>query len=61
MSLTVSDAVHLLLTKIDKEKPLPFEILQPNAETIAAMQEELSKARCFTSVTDLIVDLNADH
>ena len=60
MGLTVSDAVRLLLTKVAKEKSLPFEIWQPNAETIAAMQEDLSEASGFTSVTDLIADLNAD-
>lgn len=60
MGLTVSDAVRLLLTKVAKEKSLPFEIWQPNAETITAMQEDLSEASGFTSVTDLIADLNAD-
>lgn len=30
MGLTVSDAVRLLLTKVAKEKALPFEIWQPN-------------------------------
>ena len=38
MGLTVSDAVRLLLTKVAKEKALPFEVWQPNAETVAAMQ-----------------------
>ena len=56
----VSDAVRLLLTKVAKEKALPFEIWQPSAETIAAMEEDLSKAKSFTSVKDLMADLNAD-
>lgn len=60
MGLTVSDAVRLLLTKVAKEKALPFEIWQPSAETIAAMEEDLSKAKSFTSVKDLMADLNAD-
>ena len=38
MGLTVSDAVRLLLTKVAKEKALPFEVWQPNAETVAAVQ-----------------------
>lgn len=42
MGLTVSDAVRLMLTKVAKEKALPFEIWQPNEETIAAMQEARS-------------------
>lgn len=42
MGLTVSDAVRLMLTRIAKDKSLPFEIWQPNAETIAAMEEARS-------------------
>jgi DNA-damage-inducible protein J len=60
MGLTVSDAVRLMLTKIAREKSLPFELWQPNAETIAAMQEARSgKLQSFDSVDDLMVSLNA--
>ncbi len=38
MGLTVSDAFRLLLTKIAREKSLPFEPLVPNDETIEAMK-----------------------
>ena len=38
MGLTVSDAFRLLLTRIAKEKALPFEPLIPNKETIDAMR-----------------------
>lgn len=38
MGLTVSDAVRLMLTKVAQEKALPFELWQPNAQTIAAME-----------------------
>ena len=34
MGLTVSDAFRLMLTRVAKEKALPFEPLIPNAETI---------------------------
>jgi DNA-damage-inducible protein J len=34
MGLTVSDAVRLMLTKVAKEKALPFDVWQPNAETL---------------------------
>jgi DNA-damage-inducible protein J len=60
MGLTVSDAVRLMLTKIAKDKSLPFELWQPNVETIAAMEEDLAHAKSFTSVVDLMADLNAD-
>lgn len=39
MGLTVSDAFRLMLTRVVREKSLPFDPLVPNAETIAAMKE----------------------
>ena len=39
MGLTVSDAFRLMLTRVAREKALPFEPLIPNAVTIAAMKE----------------------
>jgi len=39
MGLTVSDALGILPTRIAREKAFPFEPLEPNAETIAAMKE----------------------
>ena len=38
IGLTMSDAVRLLLVRVAKEKALPFEPLNPNAETVAAMK-----------------------
>jgi DNA-damage-inducible protein J len=62
MGLTVSDAVRLMLTKIAKEKSLPFELWQPNAETIAAMQEaRSSKLESFDSIDGLMASLNAKN
>ena len=37
--LTVSDAVRLTLTRVARDKALPFELKVPNAETQAAMAE----------------------
>ena len=39
MGLTVSDAFRMMLTRIAREKVLPFEPLVPNAQTIQAMRE----------------------
>jgi DNA-damage-inducible protein J len=39
MGLTVSDAVRLMLTRVARDRALPFEPLTPNAETIEAMRE----------------------
>jgi DNA-damage-inducible protein J len=61
MGLTVSDAFRLMLTRIAKEKALPFEPLVPNAETIAAMKEaRRGRLKSFDSVDALLKDLNEE-
>ena len=39
IGLTVSDVVRMTLTRIAKDKALPFELTHPNAATRAAMEE----------------------
>ena len=60
MGLTVSDAVRLLLTKVAKEKALPFEVWQPNAETVAAMQAARAGQLEMVTLDQLQAVLNAD-
>lgn len=61
MGLTVSDAVRLLLTRVAKEKALPFEPLVPNATTIRAMKAaRAGKVSKAAHVDALFDDLNAD-
>jgi len=61
MGLTVSEAMRLMLTRVAKEKKLPFEPLVPNAQTIAAMKEaRKGKLKSFDSIDDLMADLNAE-
>jgi len=61
MGLTVSDAFRILLTRVAREKALPFEPLIPNAETIDAMREARSgNLPSFDTVDELMVDLNAE-
>lgn len=38
MGLSVSDAVRVLLTRVAKEKALPFEVRVPNALTVATLE-----------------------
>ncbi len=60
MGLTVSDAFRIMLTRIAREKALPFE-LAPNAITIAAMKEARQGGlKSYDNVQDLMADLNAD-
>ncbi len=61
MGLTVSDAFRLMLTRVAREKALPFEPLIPNDETIKAMKEaRRGKLNSFDNVDALIADLNAE-
>ena len=49
MGLTVSDAFRIMLTRVAREKALPFEPLIPNATTIEAKLKALA-ARGFRHV-----------
>jgi DNA-damage-inducible protein J len=60
MGLTVSDAFRMLLTRVAREKALPFEPLVPNETTIAAMREaRAGNLEGFDSVEALMADLHA--
>ena len=62
LGLTVSDLVRITLTRVARDKALPFELKTPNAETRAAIQESRAmmaagRAR-FARAQDLIDDLD---
>lgn len=60
IGLTVSDAFRLMMTRIARDKALPFEPLIPNAETIAAMREAREgHLKHFDSIEALMADLHA--
>lgn len=61
MGLTISDAFRMMLTRIAREKALPFEPLVPNEITIEAMKEaRRGNLKSFATVEDLMANLNAD-
>lgn len=61
MGLSISDAVRLLLTRVAREKALPFAPLVPNAATVAAMREaRAGNLSQFEDVQSLFDDLHAD-
>ena len=61
MGLTVSDAVRLLLTKVARDKALPFEPLTPNATTIQAMKDaRAGRVTKAANLKALFHELNAD-
>jgi DNA-damage-inducible protein J len=61
MGLTVSDAFRLMLTRIAREKSLPFDPLVPNAETIAAMKEARRGNLKTVTLKDLQSVLDEDN
>ena len=62
MGLTVSDAVRILLAKIAREKMMPLELMTPNAETRAAMEEARNRNNLprVRSIEELFEELNED-
>lgn len=60
MGLTVSDAFRLLLTRVAREKALPFEPLAPNADTLEAMKEARRGNLETVTLADLQAVLDAD-
>ena len=57
MGLTVSDAFRIMLTRIAREKALPFEPLVPNEKTIKAMRQ----ARSGKGLEKVTLDQLADE
>jgi DNA-damage-inducible protein J len=60
MGLTVSDAVRLMLTKVARERALPFDPFIPNAETIAAMKEARAGKTEKVALAELQAAIDAD-
>ncbi len=61
IGLTTSDAIRLMLTRIAREKALPFEPLIPNASTIAAMKEaRAGNLPSVSNVEELMKKLNEE-
>jgi len=61
MGLSMSDAVRLLLKRIEADQAFPFAVKVPNAETIAAMEAaERGEVTSFATIEDLMAHLHAD-
>lgn len=60
IGLSMSDAIRLMLTRVAREKALPFEPLIPNEETLQAIKEARAGiTKPFDNINDLMADLNA--
>ena len=65
LGLSLSAAVNVFLRQAVREQAIPFRIGEPlpNADTLRAIEDArngVGLSRGFTSVKDLIEDLNAD-
>jgi DNA-damage-inducible protein J len=59
--LTIDQAIQRLLLRAADQQIVPLELYEPNAETLEAMQElRAGGGKSFSSVADLMADLNAD-
>ena len=59
MGLKPSQAIKMFYHQIVMHRGLPFEAKIPNKETVAAMNEDLSKKKRFSSVEALMKDLDS--
>ena len=61
IGLTPSDAFRLLMTRVAQEHSLPFDLLIPNKETVAAIKAARSgQVKSFGDLQELMGDLHAD-
>ena len=61
MGLSLSDAFRLLLKRVAADRALPFEPLQPNAETVSAMlAARRGEITTVGKPAALLASLNAD-
>ncbi|MFI3218765.1 MAG: type II toxin-antitoxin system RelB/DinJ family antitoxin [Methylococcales bacterium] len=59
--LSVSDAVRMMLARVVAENALPFDVREPNPETISALEAcRRGEVVSFNNIEDLMADLNAD-
>ena len=61
IGLTPSEAFRLLMTRVAQEHSLPFDLLMPNKETVAAIKAaRYGQVKSFGDLQELMADLHAD-
>ena len=55
-----SQAITMFYTQIARQGGIPFDLKIPNDETVAALQENLTKSKKFQSVNQLMADLRSE-
>ncbi len=57
--LTMSEAVRLLMTRVVKERGLPFELYRPNEATLEALDElDRGEGKHFSGVDEVLREMN---
>lgn len=60
MGLSMSDAIRLMLVRVAEEKALPFDVYEPNEESLKAIAElERGEGQRFETIAEFLADLNA--
>jgi DNA-damage-inducible protein J len=60
MGLSTSDAIRIMLTRVAREKALPFELLVPNEKTIKAMRAARRGNLEIVTLDELQAAIDAD-
>ncbi len=61
IGLTPSDAFRLLMTRVAEEHSLPFDLVVPNKDTVAAIKAARSgQVKSFSNLQEFMIDLHAD-
>ena len=59
LGIKPSQAITMFYTQIVRHRGIPFELKLPNAETVRALNEDVSKQPAFHSVAELMADLDS--
>jgi DNA-damage-inducible protein J len=60
LGLNTTDLIKLTFRQLVMRQGLPFDVKIPTDETVTALNEDLTNARGFSSVDDLMADLHSD-
>jgi len=61
LGMTTTELMRMTFRQLVMRKGLPFDARIPNADTIEALNEDLSNAKRFNTVDELMADLEADN
>ena len=61
LGIKPSQAITMFYTQIVRQRGIPFELKLPNAETVQALNEDLSDQPAFDSVEALMADLDSSE